>query len=296
MNDILRKYQKALPYILALISVIIWGFNFVAAKIAVSGIPPFLMLSLRFLIVFVLLIPFYPKPPIPIKQIIIISFTFGLGHLGLMFLSLNMGLSSSVAIVVDKVAVPFSILFAYLFFKEKPTIKEIIGIIIAMIGTFFLAQTPNSIGNPIAFSLIIMSGFFWALYSVELKKFNSKSALALVAWISLFSFFITLTLSIIFEENQLQMINNSTISNWLALLYTAIFASIIAHGIWGYLMTTQNINKIIPMVLLVPVFGVFGGIVLLGEAISQSMIIGSLLMFLGLKITLIKWRNDKIKD
>ena len=130
------------PLILAFIAVVIWGFNFVAATIAVDGISPFLMLSLRFLLVFIILIPFYPKPPIPIKQIIIISFTFGFCHLGSMFLSLHMGLSSSVGIVVDQVGVPFAILLAFLFFKEKSNIFEIIGIILAMIGTFFLAELP----------------------------------------------------------------------------------------------------------------------------------------------------------
>lgn len=276
------------PLILAFIAVVIWGFNFVIATVTVQGISPFLMLSLRFLLVFMILIPFYPKPPIKITQIIAISFIFGLCHLGSMFLSLHMGLSSSVGIVVDQVGVPFTILFAFLFFKEKPNTPEIIGIILAIIGTFFLANTPNSIGNPIAFILMILAGLFWAVYSIQLKKFNSGSALGLVAWISLFSFFITLFISLIFEDNHMQMIQESSLSNWLALLYTAFLASIVAHGIWGYLMTTQNVNKIIPMILLVPVFGVFGGVFFLGEEVTTGMIIGTILMILGVKISLLK--------
>lgn len=276
------------PLILAFIAVVIWGFNFVIATVTVQGISPFLMLSLRFLLVFIILIPFYPKPPIKIIQIIAISFVFGLCHLGSMFLSLHMGLSSSVGIVVDQVGVPFTILLAFLFFKEKPNIPEIIGIILAIFGTFFLANTPNSIGNPIAFILMIFAGLFWAVYSIQLKKFNSKSALGLVAWISLFSFFITFSISLIFEDNHVQMIKASSISNWLALLYTTFLASIVAHGIWGYLMTTQNVNKIIPMILLVPVFGVFGGVFFLNEEVTTGMIIGTILMILGVKISLLK--------
>lgn len=276
------------PLILAFIAVVIWGFNFVIATVTVQGISPFLMLSLRFLLVFIVLMPFYPKPPIPIKQIIAISFIFGFCHLGSMFLSLHMGLSSSVGIVVDQVGVPFTILLAFLFFKEKPNIPEIIGIILAIFGTFFLANTPNSIGNPIAFILMILAGLFWAIYSIQLKKFNSKSALGLVAWISLFSFFITFSISLIFEDNHMQMIKDSSLSNWLALLYTAFLASIVAHGIWGYLMTTQNVNKIIPMILLVPVFGVFGGVFFLSEEVTTGMIIGTILMILGVKISLLK--------
>ena len=89
------------------------------------------------------------------------------------------------------------------------------------------------------------------------------------------------------------MIQNSSLSNWLTLLYTVIFASIIAHGVWGYLMTTQNVNKIIPMILLVPIFGVFGGVFFLNEEVTKEMIIGSILMVLGIKISFLRYANKK---
>ncbi len=166
--------------------------------------------------------------------------------------------------------------------------------ILAIIGTILLAQTPNSIDNKLAFFLIILSGFCWGLYCIWLKKINSKSALALVTWISFFSFFITIILSIIFEDNHLQILKDTSFKHWLALLYTAIFASIIAHGIWGYLITNYIINKIIFLMLLVPIFGVFSGVLILNEPLTQIMVIGSILMILGVKITLIKYKKYNI--
>lgn len=285
MNNYLKNIS---PLALAFIAVAVWGFNFVAAKIALENFSPFFMLSLRFLIVFLLLIIFYPKPPISTGKLLVISFTFGFCHLGSMFMSLYMGLSSSVGIVVDQVGVPFTIILAFIFFQEKPSKLEIMGIFLALIGTFFLAKTPNSIGNPIAFFLMILAGFFWAVYSVELKKFNSESALALVTWISLYSFFITISLSLVFEDNHLEQLKLAEVDHILSLFYTATFASIVAHGLWGYLMTSQDINKVIPMILLVPLFGVYGGVVCLNEEISLEMALGTLMMLIGLKVSLIK--------
>ena len=214
--------------------VVIWGFNFVAVTLVIEGMSPFMMLTIRFLLVAMILLPFYPKPPIPIKQILIVAITFGFLHVGSMFWSIHMGLNASVGIVVDQVGVPFSILLAFIFFKEKPSATEITGIIFATIGTFILAGTPNSIGNPVAFMLMVGTGFFWALYSIELKKFNSPSPLGLVAWVSLFSCLISLVLSLIFEENQISLLRDATSANWIALSYTVIFASILAHGTWAY--------------------------------------------------------------
>ncbi len=119
MNNSLIKKYPILLVVLALISVSIWGFNFTISKIALTNFPPFLALSIRFFIAFIILFPFYPKPPIPIKQIVIVSLFFGLGHLGFMYFALYIGISASIGVVVTQIGVPFTILLAFLFFKEK---------------------------------------------------------------------------------------------------------------------------------------------------------------------------------
>ncbi|MBT4989034.1 MAG: EamA family transporter [Rickettsiales bacterium] len=290
----MNKYNRYYPYILAMITVTLWGFLFVAAKESVSGMPPFAILTVRFFLVAAILIPFYRKPPIPLKKVFIIALVFGVGHLGTMFWSLHLGLDSSVGIVVDQIGIPISLLLAFFAFGEKPHSIAVLGILLAMIGTFILAGTPNSIGNPIAFSLMVSTGFFWALYSILLKKFNSPSPLGLIAWISLLSFPMLGILSLIFENNQINLLSTATSSQIYSLLYTVFFGLIIAHSIWGYLMTTESINKIVPMILLVPIFGIFGGAICLHEPISNHMILGSFMMILGIGITFIKSKKNEI--
>mgnify|MGYP001103469128 FL=1 len=197
----MNKDNHYYPYFLAMITVSLWGFMFVAAKESVSNMPPFAILTVRFFVVAAILIPFYRRPPIPLKEVFIISLVFGVGHLGTMFWSLHLGLDSSVGIVVDQIGIPISLLLAFFAFGEKPRKIAALGIIFAMIGTFILAGTPNSIGNPIAFYLMVSTGFFWALYSILLKKYNSPSPLGLIAWISLLSFPMLGILSLIFEVN-----------------------------------------------------------------------------------------------
>ena len=253
--------------------------------------PPFAILSVRFLLATILLIPFFPKPPIPIKNIIVIALVFGVGHLGTMFWSLHLGLDSAVGIVVDQLGIPISLILAFFIFHEKPTIFGILGIILAMFGTYILADTPNINAHPLAFWLMVITSFFWAYYCILLKKFQSPSPLGLIAWLSLFSFIMNLILSLIFENNQLNSLKSASFSQITSLFYTVIFGLIIAHSIWGYLMKTEAMNKIIPMVLLVPIFGIFGGAICLNEPITKAMIFGSMIMLLGVGITFFKPTN-----
>ena len=132
----MNKDNHYYPYFLAMITVSLWGFMFVAAKESVSNMPPFAILTVRFFVVAAILIPFYRRPPIPLKEVFIISLVFGVGHLGTMFWSLHLGLDSSVGIVVDQIGIPISLLLAFFAFGEKPRKIAALGIIFAMIGTF----------------------------------------------------------------------------------------------------------------------------------------------------------------
>ena len=209
-----------------------------------------------------------------------------------MFWSLHLGLDSSVGIVVDQLGIPISLILAFFIFRETPTIFGILGIILAMLGTYILADTPNISANPLAFWLMVITSFFWAYYCILLKKFQSPSPLGLIAWLSLFSFIMHLILSMLFETNQFASLKTASLSQITSLLYTVIFGLIIAHSIWGHLMKTEAMNKIVPMVLLVPIFGIFGGAICLHEPITTSMMIGSFIMLLGVSITFIKPSNS----
>ncbi|MDA0902573.1 MAG: EamA family transporter [Proteobacteria bacterium] len=272
---------------LSLMVVIFWGFNFMFAKIALQHFTPFLMLTIRFLATFLILFPFYRKPPLPIKQIIIISFTFSVMHLGCMFWSLYLGLDSSIAIVAQQLSIPFLFIVAVMIFKEKIDKAKTFGVAISIIGTFILMGSPNSIANPFAFLLIIGSAFSWALYSMELRRLKSPSALSLVAWMSLFSFIMNLPITLIFEENHLNIISDAQLMIWMALLYTVFCSSIAAHGLWGYLLKHNQVNHIAPMILLVPIFGVFAGTTFLQESLTMEMVVGGVFIILGVAMTLI---------
>lgn len=273
---------------LALLVTLLWGFNFVFAKAGVTHFEPFTMITIRLALVALLLVPFFPKPPISLRMLIPLGFTFTVLHIGCMYMSLHLGLGSAVGIVTEQIGVPFILLLSVILFKEKIGMKSMLGVAVAMVGTYFLMEAPNSIDHPGAFMLMIASAFFWAVYSMLLKRVPEVSVFALVGWISLCGVVFMLPLAWFIDNDHLHAIATADAFVWGSLLYTAIAASIGAHGLWYYLLSHNPVHSIAPITLLVPLFGIAGGVFILGEPISPEMLWGALLMTIGVGIVLIR--------
>ena len=270
--------------ILALLVTIIWGFLFVVSKFVLSELTPFLMLALRLGMVIIFGIWFFPKPPFSLRLIFKISVIFTILHFGCTFWGLYLGLDSSLAIVVEQIGVPFVLILGVIYFKETVKIKTWGGIALSMVGTFILMGSPNSIQHPLAFLLMIASGIFWAMYSIELKKCPKVHPVALMVWIAIVSLPMVIFLSLIFEDNQMNMLLTLSFPYWLGLMYIGVVVSVIAHGLWYYLVQRYPIQSVAPFTLLVPVIGVFGGILFLNEPLTFQMILGTVVMLIGLAI------------
>ena len=83
-----------------------------------------------------------------------------------------------------QVEVPFGIIIAFFLLKEIPTIKNIVGLIIAFIGVFILTGAPNLEGKYIGVLLTLSGAFTWALGAVLAKPLSKKiGAFALMTWL-----------------------------------------------------------------------------------------------------------------
>lgn len=275
-------------YLLALAVAILWGFNFVFAKAAVIHFTPFTMLAIRFSLVVLMMLPFYRTPPLPLPVIFKITVLFAVLHIGCMFWSLHLGLDASIGVIVEQLGIPFVMIMGVIFFKERVSWVAVIGVVVSLLGTAVLMDAPNSVENPLAFALMIGSAFFWSWYSVAMKKAEGVNPIALVTWISLLSIPMMALLSFLFESNQWQMVQTADSRVWFSIVYMAIFASIMAHGLWYYLLTNNPIERVAPVILLVPLFGVLGGLVILDEVFTMATLWGMVLMTAGVGMIVLR--------
>ncbi len=278
--------------ILLAISVpILLGFGFVIAKPAMQYFPPYLLMGLRFTIPALILVWWFPVPKGLFLDLFKISFIGSTLQYGLTYTGLNI-IDASSAVLLIQLEVPFGIIIAFFLLKEIPSIKNIIGLGIAFIGVFILTGAPNLEGKFIGVLLTLSGAFTWSLGAVMAKPISKKiGAFALMTWLCVFSGPILILVSVIFNGNPIQYILSANLYSWLTVIYLGIFMQPAAYGAWYYVLSRYPVNKVMPVLLLLPMVGLITAIFLLGEDPPKQVFLGGTIIVFGVAMILFGKKN-----
>ena len=278
--------MKFRDILLALCAPLLLGFGFAIAKPAMQQFPPFLLMGLRFTIAALVLIWWFPIPKKLLKDLFIVSLIGGTLTYGLVYMGLN-SVDASSSILLVHTEVPFGVIIAYFLFKEKPGIRNILGIIIAFIGLFILLGAPNLEGKLIGVLLLIFGAFFWSLGMVMAKPISKKiGGFAVAAWVSLFCGPMLLLGSFIFDGNTMNYFLSADYKGWLIVAYLALIMQPLAYGTWYHVMGRNPVHKVMPVMLLLPLTGLSTAIFLLGEEPTKQVFVGGAIILFGIGLIL----------
>jgi len=273
--------------ILIAISVpILLGFGFVVAKPAMQHFPPYLLMGLRFTIPALILVWWFPMPKGLFLDLFKVSFIGSTLQYGLTYNGLNI-IDASSAVLLVQLEVPFGILIAFFLLKEIPRIKNLIGLAIAFIGVFILTGAPNLEGKYFGVLLTLSGAFTWSLGAVMAKPLSKKiGAFALMTWLCVFSGPLLILISTIVNGNPIQYILSANFYSWITVIYLGFIMQPIAYGAWYYVLRRYPVNKIMPVLLLLPVTGLLTAIFLLGEEPAKQVFLGGAIILFGVGMIL----------
>lgn len=268
----------------ALTVVTLWGLNFVAVKVALGVLPPFLLTGIRFGLVALALAPFYRPRLEQLPGIAGIGLVLGCGHFGLLFLGLS-GMDAASAAITTQLGVPFSALLAWAVFREKLGLTRAIGMGMAFIGVALLAGEPTlPHAGPLLLAVTAMAA--WAISNVQVKRLGAIDPLVLNGWMALFSCPMLLTLSFALEQNQggtlLRAAEDWKVMGGMA--FTVIASSLVAYTLWYRLLARHPMNRVVPLTMLNPVIGVAGGVLVLGEPLGWHKLAGGAITIAGVAV------------
>ena len=274
--------------ILAISVPVLWGIGFVFTKPGMEQFPPMLINGLRWSLSGIILVWWFPIPKQHLKSIFLVSIVACTIQYSLTFSGSNL-IEASSAVLFVQCEVPFGVLIAYFFLKEKPKLKNLLGILIAFIGLIILSGSPNLEGKYIGVILVLSGAFTWALGQVLVKPISEKiNGIILTAWIGIFAGPQLIIASQIIEGNVLNNILSADYKAWLIVLYLAILMNALGYSIWYYVLGRYPVNKILPVMLLLPVSGVLTAIMFLGERPGIKVFIGGLIILIGVGLILIE--------
>ena len=272
---------------------ILLGFGFVVAKPAMQHFPPYLLMGLRFTIPALILVWWFPMPKGLFLDLFKVSFIGSTLQYGLTYNGLNI-IDASSAVLLVQLEVPFGILIAFFLLKEIPKIKNLIGLAIAFIGVFILTGAPNLEGKYFGVLLTLSGAFTWSLGAVMAKPLSKKiGAFALMTWLCVFSGPLLILISTIVNGNPIQYILSANFYSWITVIYLGFIMQPIAYGAWYYVLRKHPVNKIMPVLLLLPVTGLLTAIFLLGEEPAKQVFLGGTIIVFGVGMILFSKQKKK---
>ena len=269
-------------YLLLLLITFLFGSAYPVQKLIFNqNVPPILMGSLRMLIVFICLIPFWRfKMPEKKYWLPLFFFSICMGFMANLFLTLSLKEAAIVSpiIIGSQLAIPFAILLSSFFLKEKVSFRKWIFIFTSFIGVGILAFDPLIKNEIFALLLISFMAFFYSsaqVFSRYLKELDVTLTNCLMGLCGFFFLFIT---SYIFEGDTLNNLLNINFKSWLLISHSAIFVSIAAHMSMFYLYKIYPVNKVFPFYALFPIFGILQTMVIFNEIPTLIVFLGGLIV------------------
>lgn len=282
-----------LAYTMLTLTALFWGGTTVAARAAVGDIPPMSLSFWRWTIAFVVFAPFGLGAFLRQRALYMRYWKrmAGLSFLGISGFTLFffMGLETTTGINASLLhgGLPIMIVLASMvLLGAKVDRVQALGIALALAGTVTIV-VKGEVSLLLAFRpnpgdlLILLGMACWALYTVCLHwlpdgvdPIGLIFALAGLSVPMLAPFYI---LDIAAGRGFALSVGNISL-----ILYTAVFSSVIAYLFWNLGVARVGANTAGFSHYLIPIFGMVGSVLILGETLENFHYIAIALIFLGL--------------
>lgn len=238
-------------------------------------------MAFRFSLTALALVWFVPRPDSStLKRIFWIALVSAAIQYSLTFSGLK-GLDASTAIIIIQLEVPFGVLGAVLFLKDRLQLKHIIGIGLAFTGVALIAGEPTLQDNLMYVLLVAGGAMTWAIGQLMVKTLGQVGGFTLIAWVAVFASPQLFLSSWLFEQDHVVAVLDARPMVWVTVIYLAFVMTALGYAIWYHLLGKYAVNQVMPFLLLLPVATVIGGVLLLDEELTLRIAVGGVLAIMG---------------
>jgi len=271
--------------LLILVVCLVWAGNFLASAYALEEVPAFEFTALRMVILALVLAPFLKMPPKGQgRRLLAVALCNNVFHFGLSFWALKLaGDLSSVAIVAQSY-VPMASLLAWAVLGERFGWRTGAAIAVSFTGVLVIGFDPTVIQQPASLLLMLVSAAFLAFGTVLMRRLSGLDMVNQQGWSSIIAVGPLVALSLLVEPGALAELPQASWVVWTGVLYSALFSSLLGHGLYYVLVQRHEIAQLTPWLLLTPVLAVILGIGFWGDQpgpqlwVGGAMVLGGVLM------------------
>ncbi len=287
------RHSNYIPYLIMMIPPLLWAGNFIVGKAVADQHAPIGLSFWRWFLASAVFLPFAAKSiwyqreiiqknfwQILLLALLSVSLFNSLAYISLLYTT------ATNATLLNSFIPIFILIISGLFFGEKISAKQILGILVSLLGVLaILTQMDPQILLGLQINKgdlwMLLAALDWAFYSILLKYLRPKELDA----VPFLGILLVLGTAMIFPVWLLDPFDEYMVLNGemvMALFYIAIFPSIVSYLAWNYGMKKLGAARGGQFIHLMPLFGAIMAVVFLGESIQLYHIAGGLLIGIGL--------------
>ena len=273
---------------------IVWGSTYLAIRVVVETIPPFLSAATRFFVAGTLLLVFLKFRGVALpdtsqwRHSLISGLLLTVGGNGLVVWAEQSISSGLAALLVALTPVWFALLDWLRPAGRRPQLKTIVGIAIGFAGVILLVAgrsvptTGGGSSSPWAAFAVIIAGILWAAGSLFSKYSPNHGSPWMNAAAQMICGGVGLMI-VAFITNELPRADFTAISmrSWIAWFYLVVFGSWIGFTAYVWLLRVSTPSRVSTYAYVNPVIAVALGWLILGEIVTARMAWGALIVLAG---------------
>lgn len=277
--------MPARHFLLLLLICLAWGGNFLTSALALREIPPFLFTALRLALVAALLLPFLHRPaPGQWPRLIAVALCNGALHFGFSFWALRLAGNLASPAILMQVYIPMASLLAVIFLGERIGWRTWSGIAVSFAGVLVLGFDPVVLQAPAAMWLMLLAAAFIAVGTVLMRGLTGFTAFAQQGWSAWIGIAPLLLLSAWLEPNGWAEVREASWVAWSGVIYSALLASVLGHGLFYWLIQRHPVSRLMPYLLLAPLFAIMLGVLFYGDTLGPRLLLGGAMVLGGVLI------------
>ena len=251
----------------------IWGFTFPAMKVSLNYLPPILFLAYRFGIASLIMLLLFRSKALKketLREGFLLGITLFFGH-GFQIVGLEYTTASNSAFITSLYVV-FTPFIAYPLLGERVKLRDGLSLAIALTGLYLISGASTSINYGDLLTALCALSF--AFQIVLVQRFGEKDYLSLAFWQIFWNFLFSSAYAAFFEGIKIP----NALSPWLGILYTSIFATVIAFTLQVKYQKETKAHKAALIYSSEPIFGHISAFLTIGEILSTRGYLGAMLI------------------
>jgi drug/metabolite transporter (DMT)-like permease len=285
----------------------VWGSTFLAIRVGVQEVPPFLLAGMRFLVAGAALYVWMrargtPSPSIrEWGSVTVLAILIFVLDYGLLFWAERRVPSGIAAVMMATIPV-FMALAEILFLKtQRLTVRLAIALLVGVAGVGVLVSRTTRFGDApvdtVGACALIIAAVCWSISSALSKKLRLPAAKAMSSGTQMLvgGFLLLLTAAGLgeFRGFRLQAVSGKA---WIALVYLIVAGSIIGFTAYVWLIHHESPTRVGTYAYVNPVVAVVIGYFLGGEALGPRTIVGTSLVLVSVVvITTAKTKSQPVE-